>query len=105
MSDNNGQAPTESFKISMSSVVESDQVLFRQESSKFYKIVLFLIIGDFILSEFILVHDYCINTNIISICYVIQTISFFYSVCYICWNVYIFFFSICFRYYKLLSYT
>ena len=63
MSDNNGQAPTESFKISMSSVVESDQVLFRQESSKFYKIVLFLIIGDFILSEFILVHDYCINTN------------------------------------------
>ena len=81
MSDNNDQAPSASFKISMSSVIESDRVLFKKESVKFYKIVLFLVIGDFLLTEFIFIHDYFIKkppigkTNFIA--YSLTTVIFF----------------------------
>ena len=81
MSDNNDQAPSASFKISMSSVIESDRVLFKKESVKFYKIVLFLVIGDFLLTEFIFIHDYFIKeppiekTNFIA--YTLTTVIFF----------------------------
>jgi len=81
MSDNNDQAPSTSFKISMSSVIESDRVLFKKESVKFYKIVLFLVIGDFLLTEFIFIHDYFIKeppiekTNFIA--YSLTTVIFF----------------------------
>ena len=64
MAENNGQTPSASFKISMSSVIESDRVLFKRESAKFYKIVLFLVIGDFLLTEFIFIHDYFLRESI-----------------------------------------
>ena len=65
MSDNNDdQAPSASFKISMSSVVESDRILFKRESVKFYKIILFLVISDFSLTEFIFIHDYFIKATL-----------------------------------------
>ena len=57
MSDNNTQTASGSFKISMGSVIESDIILFRKESAKFYKIVFCLIIVDFSLTEFIFVND------------------------------------------------
>ena len=58
------ESPYPSFKISMSSVVESDRELFNRKSSKFYKIILALIISDFILTEYIFIHDYFLKTNI-----------------------------------------
>lgn len=56
MSDKNDH--TTSLKISISSVVESDRVLFNRESTKFFKIIFFLILGDFILTEYVFIHDY-----------------------------------------------
>lgn len=47
-----------SFKISISSVVESDRVLFNRESTKFFKIIFILIVGDFALTEYVFIHDY-----------------------------------------------
>ena len=64
MSDKEDQTPSTSFKISMSSVVESDRVLFNIESKKFYKIILFLIIADFILTELVFIHDYIVKSYI-----------------------------------------
>ena len=81
MSDNNDdQAPSASFKISMSSVVESDRILFKRESVKFYKIILFLVISDFSLTEFIFIHDYFIKATIAKknfIIYSLITLIFF----------------------------
>ena len=57
MSDKDDPTPT-SFKISISSVVESDRVLFNRESTKFFKIIFFLILGDFILTEYVFIHDF-----------------------------------------------
>ena len=58
MADKNDHITNPSFKISTSSVVESDRVLFNRESIKFLKRVTFLIVGDFILTEYIFVNDY-----------------------------------------------
>ena len=60
MADKNDHITNPSFKISTSSVVESDRVLFNRESIKFLKRVTFLIVGDFILTEYIFVNDYII---------------------------------------------
>ena len=57
MADKNEQPLNPSFKISISSVIESDRVLFNRESSQFLKKVTFLIILDFICTEYIIVHD------------------------------------------------
>ena len=64
MTDRYYDSPYPSFKISMSSVVESDRELFNRKSSKFYKIILILIISDFVLTEYIFIHDYFLKTNI-----------------------------------------
>ena len=62
MSDNESKTPATSFKISMSSVVESDRELFNRESKKFFKIIFFLILGDFILTELVFLHDYILKS-------------------------------------------
>ena len=61
MNDNEPQTQTTSFKVSMSSVIESDRVLFARESSKFFKIILILISTDFFLTEFVFIYDYIID--------------------------------------------
>ena len=64
MADKNVQSSNPSFKISISSVVESDRVLFNRESTKFLKVVTFLIILDFVCTEYIFVHDNILITLI-----------------------------------------
>ena len=64
MSDNRESTPYPSFKISYSSVVESDRVLFSRECAKFFKIISALISGDFILSEYVFIHDFIIKPSI-----------------------------------------
>ena len=85
MADKNDHITNPSFKISTSSVVESDRVLFNRESIKFLKRVTFLIVGDFILTEYIFVNDYIIisiindkeiNWVIFSICFSISLVFF-----------------------------
>ena len=85
MADKNAHITNPSFKISTSSVVESDRVLFNRESIKFLKRVTFLIVGDFILTEYIFVNDYIIisiindkeiNWAIFSICSSISLVFF-----------------------------
>ena len=85
MADKNAHITNPSFKISTSSVVESDRVLFNRESIKFLKRVTFLIVGDFILTEYIFVNDYIIisiindkeiNWVIFSICSSISLVFF-----------------------------
>ena len=85
MADKNDHITNPSFKISTSSVVESDRVLFNRESKKFLKRVTFLIVGDFILTEYIFVNDYIIisiindkeiNWVIFSICSSISLVFF-----------------------------
>ena len=85
MADKNDHITNPSFKISTSSVVESDRVLFNRESIKFLKRVTFLIVGDFILTEYIFVNDYIIisiindkeiNWVIFSICSSISLVFF-----------------------------
>ena len=85
MVDKNDHITNPSFKISTSSVVESDRVLFNRESIKFLKRVTFLIVGDFILTEYIFVNDYIIisiindkeiNWVIFSICSSISLVFF-----------------------------
>jgi hypothetical protein len=85
MADKNDHITNPSFKISTSSVVESDRVLFNRESIKFLKRVTFLIVGDFILTEYIFVNDYIIisiindkeiNWAIFSICSSISLVFF-----------------------------
>ena len=85
MVDKNDHITNPSFKISTSSVVESDRVLFNRESIKFLKRVTFLIVGDFILTEYIFVNDYIIisiindkeiNWAIFSICSSISLVFF-----------------------------
>lgn len=63
MADKN-EPSNPSFKISISSVVESDRVLFNRESTKFLKVVTFLIILDFVCTEYIFVHDNILITFI-----------------------------------------
>ena len=60
MADKNIQSSNPSFKISTSSVIESDRVLFNRESTKFLKVVTFLILLDFICTEYIFIHDFII---------------------------------------------
>ena len=61
MNDIEAQTQTTSFKISMSSVIESDRVLFARESAKFFKIILILILTDFFLTELVFLYDYIID--------------------------------------------
>jgi len=57
----NEETPSTSLKISMGSVTSnpmSDKALFNEENKKFYKIIIIVIIIDFILNELIILHDY-----------------------------------------------
>ena len=76
MKDNYYDSPYPSFKISMSSVVESDRVLFSRRTLKFYKIILILIISDLVLTEYIFIHDYFFKKE--------ETLSFFLIYFFIC---------------------
>ena len=57
MADKAEQQTNPSFKISVSSVVESDRVLFNRESTRFLKVVTLLIVLDFVCTEYIFIHD------------------------------------------------
>ena len=57
MADKAEQQTNPSFKISISSVVESDRVLFNRESTRFLKVVTLLIVLDFVCTEYIFIHD------------------------------------------------
>ena len=61
MADKNDQPSNPSFKISISSVIESDRVLFNRESIQFLKKVTILIILDFVCTEYIIVNDSILN--------------------------------------------
>lgn len=61
MADKNDQPSNPSFKISISSVIESDRVLFNRESIQFLKKVTILIILDLVCTEYIIVNDSILN--------------------------------------------